>query len=268
MRTTFDSENVMLTSLLLLAPLALAGGSRDRAEDSRDRNEDARDHREDRADARHDGGTADRREDARDRDEDVRDRREDVRDRHDHGRPRGHAAAYAPRYTPAYGPRRGPPPRRTVVVHRAPPPPPRAAPARVAAEPTHDFVLSVDAFEAVNGMADVTGEFSVGRKAGFVIEGGLGANEEGLRYTLGTALRGYISGDFDGGLYLAMGADYGNARAFAPTSNGFSIGPSIGAKHTFDVPLTVQASVGASAVFTDAYHGVLPTVSVGLGWAF
>ncbi len=264
----------MLTALLLIAPFALADASRDRAEDSRDRREDAQDRREDQTDARHQGGTADRREDARDRHEDVRDRQENVRDRHDGAPARGHAAAYAPRHTPAYGPRRAPAyaPRRgppnVVVVNRAParrsaPPPAAKRPA-----PTHDFVLSVDAVEAVNGMADVTGEINLAPRAGLVLEAGLGANPDGALYTVGTQVRTYITGGFDGGLYLGLGGNFGTAHAFAPTSPGFSVGPALGAKHTFDVPVTLQASVGIDGVWTADYHGVLPTVSVGLGWAF
>lgn len=273
LRTTFDSEEVMLTSLMLIAPLALAGGSRDRAEDARDHREDVQDRREDHADAQHHGGAADRREDVRDRREDVADRREDVRDRHDAGPPRGHAAAYAPRHhTPvAYGPRRGPPHPTVVVVRRAPPPPPRGAPAPPVARPAapeHDVVLSVDAVDALTGLGNVSGEFRLGKIGGFVAQGGVGADGDGARYTLGTEIRGYLTGDFDGGLFLAIGGEYGNAHTFSPTSPGFSVGPSIGAKHTFDVPLTLQASIGVQRIWTVDYRGVAPSANLSLGWAF
>lgn len=155
-----------------------------------------------------------------------------------------------------------PPPRR-------PPPRPPAAPVATVREAGHDLSLTLDGVDLALGVADLTVELRVAPKTSLGLEGALGSDGEGLVGKGGLELRQYLLGDFDRGLYLGIGADYGNFHEFLPTTTALGVGPTVGAKYTLPVvPLTVGAEVGVDLVAAEDFLAVAPTVGVALGFSF
>ena len=185
-------------------------------------------------------------------------------------------AYYPPPYG-AYPPPPAPPPE--------PPPPPRHV--SLTFSPLH---LILPVFEAtaevrVAKSFSVAGTFGIGSVSA---SDGLGKTIHASVYEVGGQLRGYATGDFDGGLelgaqvlYLHIAADdLGSGVKVTGTGAGVGVGPFVGYKlmtrggFTFDVQggfqyLAVHAEAsgqGQTAQASDS--NVRPLLNLRIGWSF
>jgi hypothetical protein len=117
-------------------------------------------------------------------------------------------------------------------------------------------------------MAEVNAEFRLGTNGGLGVTGGLGASGGQSLYELGTELRGYAAGNFDRGVFLAVGGRLTDVPFYAPTDSAFAGDVAVGGKYTFDVPLTLEAEVGPQLVASRDWHAFGPMVKVNLGFSF
>lgn len=160
-------------------------------------------------------------------------------------------------------PRRPPPP--VVVVRHGHPAPAPAAPTR---STTHSATLSVSALHLAVGMAAVNAEFALSPNAGLGLTGGVGSYQNATLIDLGTELRGYAVGDFDRGLFLGLAGRFTNVPYYTPDDPAFAAAGVVGAKYTFDVPITLEGEVGPQIAMSDDAVKVGPMVKLNVGFSF
>jgi len=181
----------------------------------------------------------------------------------------GHSAAVhqEARHRPYHRPpppvyRRPPPPRARVVV-RHPAPVPAPPPADL-----HDVSLTLSAVHAAIGMADASAEFRLGTNGGLDVTGGFGSRDGKGLYDLGLGIRGYAVGDFDRGLFLSVNGHATNTPFYAPTDGALTTAVTIGAKYTFDVPITIEGEIGPQLTASRDWRALGPMVKVNVGFSF
>lgn len=197
------------------------------------------------------------------RHESVREERHEEA-RHDHAAAVHQEARHRPYHRPPPPPvyRRPPPPRARVVV-RHPAPVPAPPPADL-----HDVSLTLSAVHAAIGMADASAEFRLGTNGGLDVTGGFGSRDGKGLYDLGLGIRGYAVGDFDRGLFLSVNGHATNTPFYAPTDGALTTAVTIGAKYTFDLPITIEGEIGPQLTASRDWRALGPMVKVNVGFSF
>lgn len=219
-----------------------------------------------------------------------------------------HAAAQAPVADPVPPP----PPAPVLVVESQSPAPPPPAPAPVVVmmqvpqipqgpartpKQIRDTSLTISPFHLLGPVVEVTLEVRVSDSVGVAFVAGYGrlnfnATDGELRtftvYELGTSIRYYAVGDFDGGMQLGAEVLWAHAVLDSSTSGsdvgatgaGVGVGPMIGYKYTADVGFTFDGQVGvqwlafrgqaaSSADTTTAdQSSIIPLLNLNIGWSF
>lgn len=169
----------------------------------------------------------------------------------------------APVATDEYRGRRPPP--RPPPPRRPPPPPPRYGPPPAA---DHDVSLTLTVSDLRFVM--ITGNLEVELVPRFSLGGTVGVGSDGQEglYRLGGEARGYLLGDFDGGLFLGAGVGVTNAGWFELDGGAAAVSGFGGAKLTLPVGFTLEGKLGAEALGTRTAAYVQPVAAINLGWSF
>lgn len=135
-------------------------------------------------------------------------------------------------------------------------------------EPSTDVTILVSTPMITDPMAEFQAELRVDPKVGVAVLGGVGGYMGMSTWTVGAEGRGYVSGGFERGIFLALDVRYTNNSFPGRADPTLAIGPMFGAKYTFDVPLTVEAKVGVAYIQGEGWGGVAPSATAGIGWSF